>query len=90
MNPYVHSGLVMASLGASHEHVAEAIELLKHEWKRLQQEGVTKKEFEDTKQYLINSFPLRFQSSAAVAGYLKSYQIYQFDKDYFQKRKTNS
>ncbi|MEN8236345.1 MAG: pitrilysin family protein [Pseudomonadota bacterium] len=86
MNPRVHSGLVAGNLGTSHLQTGEAIDLLKSEWRRLQEHGVTQKEFENAKKYLINSFPLRFQSSAAVARYLKVYQIYQFDVNYFQKR----
>lgn len=86
MSPHVQSGLISGSLGTSHQHAQEAIQLLRAEWKRLKDHGVTPKEFEDTKKYLINSFALRFQSSAAVAAYLKMYQIYQFDVTYFQKR----
>ena len=87
MNPSKHSGLVAGKLGTANANVDQAVRLVRTEWQRMRDHGVTQKELQSAKTYLINSFPLRFGNSAQLAAILKAYQIFGFDISYFQKRR---
>ncbi|MBL0941305.1 MAG: insulinase family protein [Alphaproteobacteria bacterium] len=81
-----YGGLVMGSLGTENDHVKESINLVHTEWKRMHDHGVTLKEFNNAKTYLIGSLPLRFTNSAAISASLLQLQYSGKDKNYINER----
>jgi zinc protease len=81
-----HGGLVMGSLGTENDCVKESIALVQAEWKRMHDHGVTLKEFNNAKTYLVGSFPLRFTNSAAISASLLQLQYSGKDKNYINER----
>lgn len=62
--------------------VAEAIDLVKSEWKRMAESGITEEELAHTKTYLTGSYPLRFDGNGPIARLLVGMQMEGLPIDY--------
>jgi zinc protease len=67
------------------ETALEAIRLAQTEIRRIREESVTDQELSDAKDYLIGSFPLRFDTNRRVASFLVQVEFYQLDLDYLER-----
>ena len=76
----------MGGLGTSNASVAEALELVHQEVKRMAEGDVGEQELADAKTYLTGSFPLRLTSNDRIAGLLVSMQVNDLGLDYLDKR----
>jgi len=81
-----HAAVVQGALGTKNASVAEAMALVKQEWKRMREEGPTEDELADAKLFLTGSYALRFGSTIAIANSLVGVQLESFPPDYFAKR----
>ncbi len=84
--PMQLSALIFGSAGTKNGRVAESLNLVKSEWSRMRNSGVTKEELERAKSYLTGSFPLRLNSTNAIARMLVSIQYHDLGIDYIDKR----
>jgi zinc protease len=64
------------------ETAAEAIRIATEEMRRMREELVSEQELSDAKDYLIGSFPLRFDTNHKVAGFLAQVEYYELGLDY--------
>ena len=80
--PLPQQGYFMVALQTKTETAAQAISLVKTEIEQLREAPVTPAELADAKSYLINSFPLRLDSSAKILGYLSVMQQEKMGIDY--------
>ena len=64
------------------ETAVEAIRIAKEEMGRMREQPVTDQELSDAKDYLIGSFPLRFDTNRKVAGFLAQVEYYELGLDY--------
>jgi zinc protease len=64
------------------ETAMEAIRIAKEEIGRMREQTVTDQELNDAKDYLIGSFPLRFDTNRKVAGFLAQVEYYELGLDY--------
>jgi zinc protease len=78
--------LVMGSVQTANERMAESLEVIRAEWARMAEGGVTDEELADAKTYLTGAFPLRFDSNAKIAGYLVFMQEEGLGADYIDTR----
>ncbi len=69
--------------------MAEAIELVRAEWQKLIDEGVTAEELEDAKTYLTGSYPLRFDGNGRIARILVGMQMIGLPPEYIETRNAN-
>ena len=74
LNPLDRAGLYMGGTGTQNERVADAVAIIRREWARMAEEGVTDEELERAKKYLTGAFALRFDSNAKIARYLVGLQ----------------
>jgi zinc protease len=72
--PYERAALYMGGVATANERVAESLDLIRAEWRRMAEQGVTEAELEAAKKYLTGAFALRFDSNAKIAGYLAGLQ----------------
>ena len=84
--PLKHAALIWGSSGTANKRAAETLKLVRAEWARLAEKGVTANELKDAKTYLTGSFPLRFTSSGRIASNLVSMQFNKLGLDYLDKR----
>jgi zinc protease len=81
-----HVGLVQGTVGTKNASVAEAMSLIKQEWRRMRDDGPSEQELADAKLYPTGSYPLRFGSTTSIARQLVGVQLQGFPSDYFSQR----
>ena len=86
--PYKGSGIIVGGFQTKNETVNRTIQLLKEQWKELQERGVTQQEFEDAKSYFIGSFSRNFSSTKSIASLLNTVQIFDLGIKYFDRRSS--
>ncbi|WP_112308822.1 M16 family metallopeptidase [Pseudogemmobacter bohemicus] len=77
-----HSDSYLGQFQASNDKVAEAIGVIRDEWTKIAQEGITEKELADAKTYLTGAYPLRFDGNAPIASILVGMQMQGMPIDY--------
>ena len=70
-----HSDLVVGQVASQNATMAEAVEVVRNEWGRLAERGVTEEELEAAKTYLTGAYPLRFDGNAQIANILVGMQM---------------
>jgi zinc protease len=86
LSPFEHSALYMGGVGTANARVAESLKIIRAEWQRMGEKGVTEKELASAKTYINGSFPLRLDSTRRIAGILVGVQISRLGIDYIGKR----
>lgn len=86
LNPLDHSALLLGGVATQNARVAESLDLIRKEWRRMAEEGPTAQELDDAKTFLTGSFPLRFTSSGRIAGMLVGMQLEDLGIDYLDTR----
>lgn len=79
-------GLYVGSFSSSNARVEEALEVLRAEWRRLAEEGVTEVELGSAKRYLTGEYPLRFEGGRSIAQQLLGIQVAGLGIDYVNQR----
>lgn len=77
---------MIASAGTRSDAVRDTIAILRAEWRKMQQGGLTEAELSDAKQYLTGAWPLRFTSTTRIADMLVAVQRDNLGLDYLDKR----
>ena len=81
-----HSEMVVGQIASANNRVAEAIEVIKGEWARIANEGVTQAELDHSKTYLTGAYPLRFDGNGPIANILVGMQLQGLPIDYINTR----
>ncbi|GGA94807.1 peptidase M16 [Allosediminivita pacifica] len=84
--PKDHGPVYMGRVASANDRVGEAVQVIRDEWARMAEEGVTEEELERAKTYLTGAYPLRFDSNAAIAGILVGMQLDGLDPEYVLTR----
>ncbi len=80
--PMDHAELYLGQFSASNDKVAEAISVVRTEWARIADEGLSEQELAETKTYLTGSYPLRFSGNGPIADILVGMQMEGLPIDY--------
>ena len=86
LNPYDHAATYMGSVATANARVAESLKVIRHEWRKMADKGVTAEELAAAKTYINGSFPLRLDSTHRIASLLLAVQVNNLGKDYLTKR----
>ncbi|CAA7624602.1 pitrilysin family protein [Magnetospirillum sp. UT-4] len=86
LSPYDRAGLIVGGVATQNARIAESLDLIRAEWRRMGEEGPSETELADAKTYLTGSFPLQLDSTAAIAGLLVAMQLDDLGIDYLDKR----
>ena len=81
-----YGNLYMGSFSSSNQHVAEAVDILRQEWDRMADGGVTDAELVGAKRFLTGDYALRFEGNASIAAQLIGVQVSGLGLDYINKR----
>ncbi|WP_323765964.1 pitrilysin family protein [Marinovum sp.] len=84
--PKDHAALVMGSVASANTRVAETIAVIRDQWARLGQEGLTAEELTAAKTYLTGAYPLRFDGNGPIANILVGMQMDGLGPDYVTER----
>lgn len=88
LNTLDHAGLIQGQVGTQNARVAESLEIIRDEWRRMAEEGPTREELDDAKTYLVGSYPLRMTSTGGLARVLSAIQLEGFPIDYMEHRNS--
>ena len=78
--------LWMGSVSSANDRIGQSIEVIRAEWARLREEGVSTEELNDAKTYLTGAFPLRFDGNAQIASITAGMQMDGLSPDYVTTR----
>ena len=76
------------SVASANDRVAEAIQVIRDEWAKMRDEGVTAEELKDAKTYLTGAYPLRFDGNAPIANIAVNMQYDDLPTDYIRTRNS--
>jgi zinc protease len=78
----VVEGPLVIRAGVSAENVDRAVESIDRELTRLVGDGVTPKEVEDSRRFLIGAMPRAFETNASIATFLQQAEFFGLGQDY--------
>ena len=84
--PRDHAATWQGSLASANEKAAEAMDLVRAEWRKMAEGGVTEAELAAAKTYLTGAYPLRWEGNGQIAEILVGMQMDNFPIDYPQTR----
>ncbi|MFT4794581.1 MAG: zinc protease [Paracoccaceae bacterium] len=84
--PLDRAGLYMAGVSSDNARIKEAVDVIRTEWARMRDHGVTAAELEAAQRYLTGAYPLRFDSNAKIAGQLAGLMRDGFAPSYITER----
>lgn len=84
--PLEHAGVLLGGVATENGRVAESIDIIRQEWRRMRDEGPTEAELESAKTYLTGSFPLQFDSTDRIAAILVDMQQKRLGIDHLDRR----
>ena len=83
-----YSDMILGQFASANDRVGEAIDVVRAEWAKIAEEGVTEEELDAAKTYLTGAYPLRFDSNASIAGILVGMQQDGLPIDYVETRNS--
>jgi zinc protease len=86
LQPYRHVAIFGGGVATKTEVVAQSIDVIRGELKRMADGGPTEAEFANAKSYLTGSFALRFDTNAKIANQLLWMLQEEMGIDYVEKR----
>ena len=78
--------LWVGSVSSANDRVAEAIGVIRDEWARIRDDGVSAEELRDAKTYLTGAYPLRFEGNSQIARIAVGMQMDGLPVDYIADR----
>ena len=86
IQPYKSTSVFSGGVATKNEQIAQSLDLIRAELKRIAADGPTEKELKDAKDYLTGSFALRFDSNAKIANQLLFFWQENLDPGYVDQR----
>ncbi|MEW2911854.1 pitrilysin family protein [Leisingera sp. JC11] len=80
------AAVYMGSVASANGKMAEAVEVIRGEWRRMAEEGVTEQELKDAQTYLTGAYPLRFDGNSRIASILAGMQMDDLPISYVETR----
>lgn len=87
--PMDNAALYMGQVASANDRVAEAIDVIRAEWQRLADDGVSDEELERAKTYLTGAYPLRFDGNGPIANIMVGMQMQGLGVDYIATRNAH-
>jgi zinc protease len=86
LDPLKHAGVMVGGVATENARVAQSIDVIRAEWRRMRDEGPSAQELADAKTYLTGSFPLSLDSTGRIAATLVAVQRDGLGIDYLNHR----
>lgn len=88
IQPYQHASIFAGGVATKNDKMAQSMDIIRTELKRMAESGPTETELENAKSYLIGSYALRFDSNAKIASQLMGLLQDDYGIDYVQRRNS--
>ncbi|PLL14521.1 peptidase M16 [Tabrizicola sp. TH137] len=83
---YDEAEVMMGQTSVANERVAEAVEVIREEWRKIAEGGLTEAELQATKTYVTGAYPLRFDGNGPLASIMVNMQMMGLPSDYPKTR----
>lgn len=87
--PKDHAEMVIGQLASANNRMSAAIDVIKDEWAKIAEVGVTQAELDQAKTYLTGAYPLRFDGNGPIANILVGMQMQRLSTDYVNTRNAS-
>lgn len=84
--PMDRAGLYVGGVATANAAMAESVAVIREEWRRMAEEGVTAEELDKAKRYLTGAYALNFDSNGKIADMLVGLQSAGLPMDYPETR----
>jgi len=84
--PMDYAALYMGRVASANDRVAQTVQVIRDEWIKMAENGVTAEELEGAKTYLTGAYPLRFDGNGPIANILVGMQMQDLPIDYIATR----
>ncbi|MEM7270859.1 MAG: pitrilysin family protein, partial [Pseudomonadota bacterium] len=88
LSPRDRVGLVIGGVATANASMKDSIDVIREEWRKIAEEGVTAEELEKAKRYLTGAYALRFDSNSKIANILVGVQAAGLPIDYTETRNS--
>ncbi len=86
IQPYQHTSILSGSVATKNESMAESLDIIRAELKKMADQGPSADDLEGAKQYLTGSYALRFDTNSKIATQLLGLLQEGFGTDYVDTR----
>lgn len=86
LSPKDFAATYQGSVSSANERVADAVSVIRDEWRKIAENGITAEELQAAKLYLTGAYPLRFDGNSNIAGILVGMQAQDLPIDYIATR----
>jgi zinc protease len=86
LQTYHATALFAGGVATKNEEMAQSIEVIRAELKRMAEQGPTQAEWENSRSFLTGSYALRFDTNSKIANQLLGMQVDDLGIDYIDKR----
>lgn len=83
---YDQAEVMMGQTSVANERVAEALDVIRAEWRKVAEGGLTEAELDATKTYVTGAYPLRFDGNGPLASIMVNMQMMGLPADYPKTR----
>ncbi len=80
------ASVYMGSVATANDRMSESVDVIKAEWTRMAEEGVSAEELNAAKTYLTGAYPLRFDGHGRIASIMTGMQMQGLGVDYIDTR----
>ncbi len=81
-----HSEYMVGSTATANANAGQVVEIIREQWRKVKESGVTQKEKDFVIERLTGAFPLGFSSTPQIVGLLNNYQQDDLEADFINKR----
>ncbi|WP_299722302.1 pitrilysin family protein [uncultured Tateyamaria sp.] len=84
--PQDYAETVQGQVASANDSIAEAVSVIRDEWARAADEGITQEELDAAKTYITGAYPLRFDGNGPIARIMVGMQMLGLPIDYIATR----
>ena len=84
--PYQHASIFSGGVATRNDAMGQSLDVIRDELKKMAEEGPSQQDLDNAKNYLIGSYPLRFDTNSKIATQLLGLKMDGFGPEYVENR----
>jgi zinc protease len=84
--PYQHASIFAGGVATRNDAMGKSLDVIREEFQKMADKGPSQEDLDNAKNYLIGSYPLRFDTNAKIASQLLGLRMDGFGPEYVDNR----
>lgn len=84
--PYQHASIFSGAVATRNDAIGKSLDVIRDELKKMAEQGPSQQDLDNAKDYLIGSYPLRFDTNSKIASQLLGLKLDDFGPEYVENR----